>query len=119
MVGVVGEAGVGKSRLLHEFKKRIFHSEVTYLEGRCIHFGRTIPYLPVIGILKLYFEIQDGELEVVIRKRIASQLIDLDEKLEHILPALHDLLSLKVTDETYHTLNPKQKKTGSLKLFAT
>jgi hypothetical protein len=44
MVGMVGEAGVGKSRLLLEFRQRLSRDEVGYLEGRCIHFGSTMPY---------------------------------------------------------------------------
>jgi predicted ATPase len=67
VVGVVGEAGVGKSRLLLEFRKRLPKGEFGYLEGRCIHFGSAIPYLPIIDILKSFLEITGG------RKRACHQ----------------------------------------------
>jgi class 3 adenylate cyclase/tetratricopeptide (TPR) repeat protein len=110
LVGVVGEAGVGKSRLLYEFKKRLRQTGITCLEGRCIHFGSAIPYLPVINILKIYFEIRERENEISVRNRIANQILQLDKKLEQILPPLYDLLSLKIKDEAYLSLEPKEKK---------
>lgn len=110
VVGVVGEAGVGKSRLLYEFRKRLPQEEFTYLEGRCIHFGGAMPYLPILDILRSYFEIGEREREIVIRKRVKEKIIGLDEKLQGILPPIQDLLSLKVEDEAYLKLEPKQRK---------
>ncbi len=52
VVGIVGEAGVGKSRLLFEFVQSLKGNDFTYLEGRCIHYGETLPYYPFIEILK-------------------------------------------------------------------
>jgi len=110
VIGTVGEAGVGKSRLLLEFRTRLPPGEFTYLEGRCIHFGRGVAYLPVLNILRSYFGIAEGEKESVIRKAVAERFVQSDEKFERILPPLQDLLSLKVEDETYLRLEPKQRK---------
>ena len=110
VVGLVGEAGVGKSRLVLEFRGRIPQEEFTYLEGRCIHFGGAMAYLPILDILRSWFGIVEGEREYVIRKRVAEKILKLDEKLQAILPPLQDLLSLKVEDEQYLKLEPKQRR---------
>jgi len=110
VVGVVGEAGAGKSRLLFEFRNRLPQGEFGYLEGRCVHYGGSMPYLPILDILRSYFEIREGERETVVRKRVKEKIIALDEKLQMILPAIQDLLSLKVEDEGYLKLDSKQRK---------
>ncbi len=110
VVGIVGEAGVGKSRLLFEFRNRLSQGKFGYLEGRCIHFGGAMPYLPILDILRSYFEIGEGEREVVIGKRVKERIIGLDEKLRGTLPPIQDLLSLRVKDEAYLKLEPKQRK---------
>ena len=110
VVGVVGEAGVGKSRLLLEFRSRLPQREFGYLEGRCIHFGGAMPYLPILDILRSYFEIEEGEREVVIRMRVKERIMQFDERLQGVLPPIQNLLSLKVEDEAYSKLEPKQRK---------
>jgi class 3 adenylate cyclase len=110
VVGVVGEAGVGKSRLLLEFRRRLPRGEVGYLEGRCIHFGSAMPYLPILDILKSYFEITEGESEPATRKRVREKILGLDDKLFSILAPIFDLLSLKVQDEKYLRLEPRVKR---------
>ena len=52
VVGIVGEAGVGKSRLLLELRNMLPDDEYTYLEGQCLHFGGSMVYLPVLNILR-------------------------------------------------------------------
>ncbi len=110
VVGIVGEAGVGKSRLLLEFKNLLPQGEFTYLEGRCIHFGGSMAYLPILDILKSYFDIKEGDREFIIKKKMEDKIIQLDEKLKGVLPPFEDLLSLKVVDEAYLELDPKQKR---------
>jgi len=110
VVGIVGEAGVGKSRLFFEFKNRLPQGEFGYLEGRCIHFGGAMPYLPILDILRSYFEIEEGERETVIRKRVKEKIMRLDEKFQGTLPPIQDVLSLKAEDEAYLKLEPKRRK---------
>ena len=73
VVGVVGEAGVGKSRLLLEFRNRLPQDEFTYLEGRCLHFGGSMPYLPIIDVLRSYFEIKEADREFIIKKKMLEK----------------------------------------------
>lgn len=110
VVGVVGEAGAGKSRLLLEFRNRLPQGEFGYLEGRCVHYGGSMPYLPILDILRFYFEIGEGERGAVISKRLKERILALDEKLQGVLPPIQDLLSLKVEDEGYLKLEPKKRK---------
>jgi tetratricopeptide (TPR) repeat protein len=110
VVGLVGEAGVGKSRLLLEFRGRIPREEFAYLEGRCIHFGGAMAYLPILDILRSYFEIKEGEQEFLIKRKMKERVRKFDEKIQSILPPLQDLLSLKVEDEDYLKLEPKQRR---------
>jgi predicted ATPase len=110
VVGVVGEAGVGKSRLLLEMRNMLPQGGFNYLEGRCLHFGGSMIYLPILDILRSYFDIEDGDREFIIKKKMQEKIIDLDEKLKGVLPPLHDLLSLKVNDDTFIKLEPNEKR---------
>ncbi|MCF8038014.1 MAG: AAA family ATPase [Desulfohalobiaceae bacterium] len=110
VVGIVGEAGVGKSRLVAEFRDGLPQEEFTWLEGRCIHYGSAMPYLPILDILKTYFSIFEAEREVPIRKRVTEQVLQLDRNLSETLAPLQDLLSLKIEEDSYRRLEPKQKK---------
>jgi len=110
VVGLVGEAGVGKSRLLFEMRSMMPRGEYSYLEGRCIHFGGSMIYLPILDVLKSYFEIKDGDQELTIQKKTTEKIIDLDEKLKGVLPPIHELLSLKVDDDVFNKLEPNEKR---------
>ena len=109
-VGIVGEAGVGKSRILLELRGMLPQEEYTYLEGRCLHYGGSMAYLPFLDILRSYFDIKEGERESVIKKKMKEKVNQLDEKLKGILPPLHEILSLKVDDEEYLNLQPQQRR---------
>jgi class 3 adenylate cyclase len=110
LVCIVGEAGVGKSRLLLELRKTIEQEPHAYLEGHCLHYGSSMPYLPLLDILRAYFGIKEGEREFLIRKRLEEKTSAVDPKLKAILPPLQELLSLKVEDEAYLRLDPQRKR---------
>ncbi len=110
IVGVVGEAGAGKSRILLEFKKRIADADYGYLEGRCLHYGGNMPYLPVIDILKSYLEIEEDDGEPAARKKLEDKLLGLDQSLRGALLPLRQVLSMKIEDEKYLQLTTEQKK---------
>jgi hypothetical protein len=110
VLGIVGEAGVGKSRILLEFRNRLAGAEVTYLEGRCLHYGGAIIYLPILDILRSYFEIEEGDLESIIKKKMAQKVAELDDEIQSCLPCFQELLSLGVDDEAYLKLEPRQRR---------
>jgi predicted ATPase len=110
VVGVVGEAGVGKSRLLFEFARSLEDSDVTYIEGRCIHYGETLPYYPFIEVLKKFCRIGETDDEAAYREKLKDSIIGLDPAFEASLPFLEDLLSLKVEDKAYVRMEPDQRR---------
>ena len=111
VLSVVGEAGVGKSRLLLEFKNLLLPQHVfTYLEGRCIHYGDSMAYLPILDTLRSYFEIKEGDGASVVTKKITDKVSKLDEDLKHNIPPLRELFSLEVDDEDFMNLEPQVKR---------
>ncbi|TET82975.1 guanylate cyclase, partial [candidate division TA06 bacterium] len=110
VVGVVGEAGVGKTRLLLELRESLSQEQYTYLEGRCLHYGSSMPYLPILDTLREYFDIKDIERESVIKRRMKKAVKQLDVNTDTVLSPLHDILSLQVEDEEYLNLEPQQKR---------
>jgi class 3 adenylate cyclase len=107
VVGIVGEAGVGKSRII--FEMRHLFPEYAYLEGRCLHYGGSMAYLPFLDILRSYFGIKEGEREYLINKKMKEKLASLDGHLITAVAPFQDLLSLE-PDEAYRQLEPKQKR---------
>jgi predicted ATPase/class 3 adenylate cyclase/ribosomal protein L40E len=110
VVGIVGEPGVGKSRLLLEFIRFLPREEYTYLEGECLQYGSSIPYLPFLEILRAYFGFTEGEQEFLIKSKLEQGIAHLDEKLRGFLPPLQDILSLKVENREYLKLEPQQRR---------
>jgi class 3 adenylate cyclase/tetratricopeptide (TPR) repeat protein len=110
LVSMVGEAGVGKSRLLLEFRESLLRQEYTYLEGRCLHYGNSMPYLPILDTLREFFDIKNVEQESAIKSRIKKTVKKLDVNPATLLPSLYDILSLQVEDKEYLKLEPQQKR---------
>ncbi len=110
VIEVVGEAGVGKSRLLLELRGILPEGKYSYLEGRCFHYGGSMPYLPILDVLKVYFEVEEEDREATIKEKVRDRLLQLDEEAEVVPPALHEVLSLKVEDERYPRLVPQQRR---------
>jgi class 3 adenylate cyclase len=92
---IISEAGVGKSRLLYEFRKAVAHEDVTFLEGRCLSYSRAVAYHPVIEILKANFDIHEGEGDSEIREKVKRDLEILEADETTILPYLLELLAVK------------------------
>ncbi len=110
VVGIVGEAGVGKSRLLLEFRNTLPKGDHWYYEGRCLHYGGSMPYLPILDITRSLIGVKEGEQEHVIRQKLKERILGIDQNLAHVIPPFQELLSLKVDDEAFAKLEPKQKR---------
>ncbi len=115
VVGIVGEAGVGKSRLLLEFTNMLPEGEFTYLEGRCLHYGGSMSYLPVRDVIKSYFGIKDDDKESVIKEKLKVKTGALDENLSADLSPLEELLSVKVDNDEFAELDPRHKRERTFK----
>jgi predicted ATPase len=107
---VMAEAGVGKSRLLYEFRKAITNEDVTFLEGRCLSYGKGVAYHPVIDILKASFDIgeSDGDSEIKQKVKRSLNVTGADEATT--LPYLLELLSVKESGLDKIPLSPEAKK---------
>jgi DNA-binding NtrC family response regulator/predicted ATPase/class 3 adenylate cyclase len=113
VVGIVGEPGVGKSRLVFELLQELTAHRVMVLEGRCLPYGHTIPYLPVIDFLKSYFHIDQHDSSHTIRDKLASKIVSLDRLLEDTVPYLLSLLAVSEPTAALQQMDPqiKQRRT--------
>ncbi len=107
---VMAEAGVGKSRLLYEFRKAITNEDVTFLEGRCLSYGKGVAYHPVIDILKASFDIQESDGDPEIRQKVKLNLKAIGADEATTLPYLLELLSVKESGLDKISLSPEAKK---------
>ncbi len=110
VVGLVGEAGVGKSRLVLEFRNKLSGEENTWLEGRCLHYGSSIVYLPILELLKTYFQFFEEDREYLVKKKIKEGMLGLDEKLEDAVSPLQEILSVQPEDDAFARLSPKERR---------
>jgi hypothetical protein len=72
VVGIVGEPGMGKSRLLYEFRRSLQGRQVTYLTGQCVSYGSTTPYLPILAMLRQSYGCTDTDPPEVVRAGAAQ-----------------------------------------------
>jgi tetratricopeptide (TPR) repeat protein/transposase-like protein len=114
IVAVVGEAGVGKSRLLWEFinSHRIRNSLI--LVSSAASYGKGTPYLPLIDLLKAYFHIEPRDDADKVRERIAEKVLSLEGALASALSALLALLDVPDPDAQWSALDPSQKRQRTL-----
>src|SRR5207244_9113569 len=92
IVGISGEAGIGKSRLLFEFRDGIAGAAVTYVEGQCRSYGAAIPYLPVLDVLKAMCVITDGDSPATVAEKVRSRLLEAGMDMLETAPFLLHLL---------------------------
>src|SRR5262249_30231240 len=114
LVALVGDAGVGKSRLVYE----CVHSHRTQgwrvLESASVSYGKATPYFPVIDLLKRYCHVDDGDDVRTIRAKVTGQILTLDETLQDTLPALLALLDAGPEDSPFLQLDPPQRRQRTL-----
>jgi tetratricopeptide (TPR) repeat protein len=110
VVALVGEAGVGKSRLAYEF----VHAHPTHgcllLESASVSYGKATPYFPVIDLLKRYCHLDEQDAPHTVRAKVTGQVLTLDEALQDTLPALLSLLEVLPEDSPFRTLDPPQRR---------
>ena len=114
IAAIVGEPGVGKSRLLYEFT----HSHALHtwrvLETRSLSYGKASSYSPVVNLIEQYFEIEDGDTPAQVREKVTSRLSDLDPALTRYGPACLWLLDVPNDDPQWPELDPQQRRQRAL-----
>jgi class 3 adenylate cyclase/tetratricopeptide (TPR) repeat protein len=111
---LMGEAGIGKSRLLLEFQRRVADEPVMWLTGRCISYGQEMAYLPIIDLLKHNFQVEEGDDDATIIAKIEGGMMALSEALRPAIPHIKYLLSVPPGDDTVLNMDAQQRR---LKLF--
>jgi len=107
---IIGEAGVGKSRFLYEFRKAIGREDVTFLEGKCLSYSQNVAYHPVTDLLKSNFDIREGDEDYHIRDGVKKGLNQLGVDEASTLPYLLELLSVKDSGIDKIPISPEGKK---------
>jgi class 3 adenylate cyclase len=114
IVARLGDAGVGKSRLVYE----VVHSHRTQgwrvLESASVSYGKATPYFPVIDLLKRYAHVEDRDEPRTVRAKVTGHVLTLDEALQDLLPALLALLDALPDDSPFLTLDPPQRRQRTL-----
>ena len=116
---VVAEAGVGKSRLLYEFRKAVANEDVTFLEGRSLSYSRGVVYHPVIDTLKSNFDIQEEDTAFQIVEKVKEGLRRLDISEAAILPYLLHLLSVEENGLERTPLSAETRKVRIIEALKT
>jgi class 3 adenylate cyclase/tetratricopeptide (TPR) repeat protein len=114
---ITAEAGVGKSRLLYEFRKAVASEDVTFLEGRCLSYSRAVAYHPLIDILKANFDIQESDGDLEIREKVIKDLKMLGVDEAATLPYLLELLAVKDSGIEKIPMSPEAKKNRIVEAF--
>lgn len=115
-VGIVGEAGMGKSRLLFEFRKSLNKRRFTYLEGHCLSYGSTTPYLPVLDIVRHNCALKETDDPETISEKVHLSLQGVGLAAVEYAPYLLHLLGIQTAIDSLATLSPEAIKA---RVFAT
>jgi tetratricopeptide (TPR) repeat protein len=110
VVAVVGEPGVGKSRLFYEF----IHSHRTHgwlvREASSVSYGKATPFLPLADLLRGYFRIDDRDDTRSVRAKVTGTMLTLDRALEEAVPAVLWLLDALPPDDAFLAVDPAQRR---------
>ena len=107
---IVGEPGVGKSRLLYEFTSAHRNIDWLMLESSSASYDKTTPFLPVIDLLKMYFNITDHDEPQDIQTKLSSKLMVPEHQLEPTYTALLSLLHIPINANAWQDLDPRQRR---------
>jgi len=117
VVGIVGEAGIGKSRLVFELRQRLRGEEVTYLRGRCLSYGSAVPYLPLVDILRHAFRITEADGPERVRERVHAGLRELEIEPDEAAPFLLRLFGVREGAERLEMLSDEVMRARTLDAF--
>ncbi len=110
VVFVAGDAGIGKTRLLAEFRQRLSGQPHRWIEGHCASYGTGTPFLPIIDGLRRVAGIQDYDDDAGASAKLRRELQVLGDDLDWTLPFVQQLLSLQVGDERVRGLDSASRR---------
>jgi tetratricopeptide (TPR) repeat protein len=114
VVALLGEPGVGKSRLVYEFLQSHHTKGWLRLESSSVSYGKATAYLPVCDLLKVYCHIEDRDDHRTVRAKVTGQLLTLDDALQDTVPAVLALFDALPVDSPFLALDPLQRRRRTL-----
>jgi predicted ATPase len=114
VVALIGEPGVGKSRLVYEFLHSYHTQGCLVLESSSVSYGKAMAYLPVCDLLKAYCHLEDRDDRRTVRAKVTGQILTLDDALQDTVPAVLALLEALPSDSLFLSLDPLQRRRRTL-----
>jgi adenylate cyclase len=109
-LGVVAEPGIGKSRLYHEFVQRCRSEGTEVFQAQGQAHGKSIPFMPILQMLRAFFGIEDSDAEQTAREKIAGRALLLDAAFADDLPLLFDFLGVPDPDRPVPQMSPEARQ---------
>ena len=109
-IGIVAEPGIGKSRLCHEFVAHCHAEGVEVFEAQAQAHGKSIPFMPVLQMLRSFFDIGDRDPEQLAREKIAGRALLLDPGFAEELPLTFDFLGVPDPDRPVPQMSPEGRQ---------
>jgi class 3 adenylate cyclase/tetratricopeptide (TPR) repeat protein len=109
-IGVVAEPGIGKSRLYHEFVERCRSEGTEVFQAQGQAHGKSIPFMPILQMLRAFFAIEDGDSEQTAREKIAGRALLLDASFADDLPLLFDFLGVPDPERPVPQMSPEARQ---------
>ena len=110
VVGIVAEAGIGKSRLCFEFLERCRARGMKVLEGHAVAHGKNIPLLPILQAFRDYYGITERDDDRTVREKIAGRLLLLDSDFAEFLPVLFEFFGVPDPERPVPRMDPDAKQ---------
>jgi DNA-binding winged helix-turn-helix (wHTH) protein/tetratricopeptide (TPR) repeat protein len=110
VVAIIGEPGQGKSRLLYEFIRPCHTSHWLVLETAAVSYRKAASYQPIIDLLKIYFKVKDRDDFQEMENKVATRLLDLDQKLAPDLSSILALLDIPIKEPSWEGLDASQRR---------
>jgi class 3 adenylate cyclase/tetratricopeptide (TPR) repeat protein len=109
-IGIVAEAGIGKSRLYHEFVERCRSEGTEVFQAQGQAHGKAIPFMPILQMLRAFFGIADSDPEQLAREKIAGRALLLDASFADDLPLIFDFLGVPDPDRPVPQMSPEARQ---------
>jgi class 3 adenylate cyclase/tetratricopeptide (TPR) repeat protein len=116
VVGIAAEAGSGKSRLLYEFRRRLWGRPVLHLAGRCLSYASGIPYLPIVYLLRNAWQIGEGDDAPTVTAKVRAGLEGAEMEVAEALPFLLVLLGVEEGTEPLAELSAQARQSRTFRL---
>jgi class 3 adenylate cyclase/tetratricopeptide (TPR) repeat protein len=114
LVAVVGEPGVGKTRLISEFLRSPGLKDWRIIETSAVSYLTPTPYRPVIDLLRVYFALEETDTPATIREKVVARTVELGEPLKEAVAPLCWLTDALAADDAFHALEPRERRTRTL-----